>query len=127
MNNLYPYFSDKTVAYARVVLCVLFVLGGANYSHGDEVHHHSTEFESSHHQNPGVENLTLKIAPHSHLEKANLDQGLNEVAVHCGSPELQPNAEIFCHNMIVIGIVENCFRLVFARTAFSLEPPPPRS
>lgn len=109
------------------MLCFFFVLGGANYSHGNEFHHHSTELESSHHQNSGEENSTLKAAPHSHFEQETLDQGSNEIAVHCGSPELQPNTEIFSHDMVVIGTVENGFRLVLAGTARKLEPPPPRS
>ena len=111
----------------KSILCAVFMFAGANFSHGSELHHKSTGSKGFHHSTADQKQTENSIVPHSHFEPENLDQGLNEIAVHCGSPELQPNTEIFSHNMVFIGAVENCFKLVLAGMAFNLEPPPPRT
>ncbi len=111
----------------KLVLCVVFMFAGANFSHENELHHQHESQGAAHHSAVDQKLTETSIVPHSHFEQENLDNGLNEISIHCGSPELQPNAVIFSHDMVVIGAVGNCFRMVFAGTAFDLEPPPPRT
>ena len=127
MPNFSSYISIAVQAWARLVICVVFMFAGANFSHGSDLHHQSASSNDSHHFAAAQNQTEISILPHSHFEQENLDNELNEIAIHCGSPELQPKAEVFSYNMVVIGTVENRFQLFFAGAVLNLEPPPPRS
>jgi len=114
-------------AWARLVLCSVFVFAGANFSHGSDLHHQPGSANASHHSAIDQNLTDSSIIPHSHFEQEIPDYETGEIAVHCGSPELQPIEDAFSYNMDGIGAVENCFRMLPAGMAFNLEPPPPRS
>ncbi len=112
---------------ARLILCSVFMFAGANFSHGNELYHQTEGISASHHSAIDQYKTEISIVPHSHFEPEPLNQELDEIAVHCGSPELQPGSVVFSNHMVVIGALGNRFRMVFAGTSFDLEPPPPRS
>jgi len=114
-------------AWARLALCVVFMLAGANFSHGSELHHQLPGSNVSHHSVSDQDLTNPSNTPHKHFEPTNIEQGLEEIAIHCGSPELQPNEEFFHQNMLVIGAMNNCSQTALTNLVSSLEPPPPRS
>jgi hypothetical protein len=114
-------------AWARVVLCAIFVLAGSNFSHASELHHQISGSNSAHHSVSEHNTASTIVTPHKHFEPIVITQNMDEIATHCGSPELQPTGEIFSHYMVVAGTVGNCSQSALVGFAFGLEPPPPRS
>ena len=115
---------SKLQVWARLLLCAFFMLGGANFSHGDELHHQPGD---AYHQSIEKQDDKSEFQQHSHLDKANQNAQFNDLSAHCGSPELQPESQLTCQNVLFSEAVKPVSAPMMVGTGLGLEPPPPRT
>ena len=127
LQNSSPEIVVRIKMWARLLLCAFFVLNGAIYSHGDELHHHSGAQNSSHHAGVGSEITTVMFASHGHFEQTENGAQDNAPGVHCGSPELQPMELVFYRSVVFAETIKPISASMLAGAWLGLEPPPPRT
>jgi len=103
------------------------MLGGANYSHGDQLHHLSSGSPSDHHLKIDDDNPTPISSPHKHIEQSNQKAQETELTVHCGAPVLQPNSLALCYSTELDDTIKPLPDLLHASWSNAMDPPPPRS